>query len=77
MENKIISKPKGLNTPTDSVKIDSKAPTQTNYPITEDLPIKTQLFRSEKIEEVFSKEKPSEMEIEILNRWAEMFGGRF
>ena len=30
----------------------------------------TQLFRSKKIGEIFSKEKPTELEIEFVNRWA-------
>ena len=32
-----------------------------------------QSFRSKKIGEIFSKEKPTELEIEFVNRWAEMF----
>ena len=32
-----------------------------------------QAFRSKKIGEIFSKEKPTELEIEFVNRWAEMF----
>ena len=30
-------------------------------------------FRQEKIQEVFNKKNPTEMEIELVNRWAEMF----
>ena len=32
-----------------------------------------QAFRHRKMGEIFSKEKPTELEIEFVNRWAEMF----
>lgn len=31
-------------------------------------------FRHKRIKEVFSKDNPTEMEIELVNRWVEMFG---
>jgi len=31
-------------------------------------------FRRKKIKEIFEKDNPTEMEIELVNRWAEMFG---
>lgn len=31
-------------------------------------------FRHSKIKEVFSKENPTETEIEFVNRWIEIFG---
>ena len=33
-----------------------------------------QAFRSKKIKEVFSKDKPSEIELEIITKWAEIYG---
>ena len=34
-----------------------------------------QEFRKKKVTEVFSKENPTEIELEIVNRWVEMFKG--
>jgi len=33
-----------------------------------------QKFRKKKVEEVFNKKNPSEMELRILSKWAEHYG---
>jgi len=34
-----------------------------------------QAFRTKKIKKVFSKEDPSEIEVMIITKWAEVLGG--